>query len=226
MCGRYAFFQFSEAIVSELRVACLPDWQPHYNIAPSQAIAVVCNTASPSGRQLKLLRWGLIPSWAKDPSIGSKLINARSETVAEKPSFRAAFKRRRCLILADGFYEWQRLEGDKRKKQPFYFRMVDDRPFALAGIWELWQGPDGQEVETCAILTTQANELLQPIHDRMPVILNPEDYDLWLDPNPDLIDSIQSLLKPYSADLMESHPVSTRVNSPSNDSPECNQPLV
>jgi putative SOS response-associated peptidase YedK len=152
------------------------------------------------------LKWGLIPSWAKDASVGAKLINARSETVTEKPSFREAFKKRRCIIPADGFYKWQRTSG---KKQPYFFHMRDDHPFGFAGLWDRWKSQDGEIIETCIILTTEANKVLSPVHDRMPVILHPEDYELWLDEDVRL-----ELLRPFDVSEMDGYPVSTLVNSP------------
>lgn len=214
MCGRFSLTQSAVALAETFQLEELPAWQPRYNIAPTQTVVAIAMTAS--SPQARLLRWGLVPSWAKDQTIGAKLINARAETVAEKPSFRAAFKQRRCLILADGFYEWQRV--DRKTKQPYYFQLADKQPFAFAGLWERWQG-DGDVVETCTILTTQANELLQPIHDRMPVIVNPEDYDRWLEPT--LTPDHQALLHPYNAALMQGYRVSTLVNRATNDSPDC-----
>ena len=200
---------------------------PRYNVAPTQPVVVVrtvstssTNVVSPK-RELTFLLWGLIPSWAKDPKIGSSLINARAETVAEKPSFRAAFKRRRCLVLADGFYEWQKLEG---KKQPLFIHMADRQPFALAGLWESWHSPDGGIIDTCTILTTSPNELMEPIHNRMPVILEPEDYNTWLIPD-DQPDTALHLLRPFLAEKMAAYPVSTWVNSPAHDDVQCIVPL-
>lgn len=213
MCGRYTLSQPAEAIASVFQLDEVKS-EPRYNIAPSQLVPTLYQTES-HARQFQMLRWGLIPAWAKDPAIGNKLINARSETVAEKPSFRSAFRHRRCLIIADGFYEWRRQEG---KKQPFYFRLQDGL-FAFAGLWEHWQDPDGEVIDSCTILTTQANEILQPIHDRMPVILNPKDYDLWLDPM-QKPEQLQQLLQPYSSTAMTCYPVSTKVNKPTNDTPE------
>lgn len=219
MCGRFSLTQSVEAFAEAFQLDALPEWTPRYNIAPTQTVAAI--TALPSqSPQMRLLRWGLVPSWSKDLAIGAKLINARAETVAEKPSFRAAFKQRRCLILADGFYEWQRL--DRKTKQPYYFRLNSERPFAFAGLWERWQGDDNV-VETCTILTTQANELLQPVHDRMPVMLAPEQYDQWLDATTPAA-SLHQLLHPYPASAMQSYPVSTTVNSPMHDTPECVKP--
>lgn len=220
MCGRFTQSKTAEMLAKAFQLATLPDWQPRYNIAPTQPVPVAIHLPEQADRQFKLLRWGLIPSWSKDLSIGAKLINARAETVAEKPSFRSAFKQRRCLILADGFYEWQRQNG---KKQPFFFQERDGQPFALAGLWERWQGEEGA-IESCTILTTQANELLRPIHDRMPVILPSTAYEEWLDPKTPT-DRLQGLLHPYDAEAMQSYAVSAMVNNPTNDRPECIQPL-
>lgn len=215
MCGRFSLSKSTIALAETLQLETLPEWTPRYNIAPTQTIMAIA-ADSTHGRQMRLFRWGLVPSWAKDLAIGTKLINARAETVAEKPSFRAAFKQRRCLIPADGFYEWQRL--DRKTKQPYYFQLTDQQPFAFAGLWEHWQG-EGAVVETCTILTTQANELLQPIHDRMPVIIRPEAYDRWLEPT--VTPEHQTLLRPYDATLMQGYRVSTLVNRATNDSPDC-----
>lgn len=188
---------------------------------------------SDTKREFQQLRWGLIPSWAKDIGIGAKLINARSETVAEKPAFRNAFKHRRCLIMADGFYEWQQQgktveslasHSGKFKKQPFYFRLQDAQPFGFAGLWEQWESPEGKKIASCTILTTVANELLQPIHDRMPVILSHQDYDLWLNPQVQTLESLHHILRPYPAVEMSAYPVSTVVNNPRYNSSECIKP--
>lgn len=227
MCGRFALltpghdlltqFGVTETAVNASMIA------PRYNIAPTQPVVVVrASTSSANGQhELVLVQWGLIPSWAKDPKIGSRLINARSETVAEKPSFRAAFKRRRCLVLADGFYEWQKLDG---KKQPTFIHMADQSPFALAGLWETWHSPDGGELDTCTILTTTPNEIMEPIHNRMPVILEPEDYDTWLFPGNQPNIALH-LLRPFSSEKMAAYPVSTWVNSPAHDDAKCIVPL-
>lgn len=215
MCGRFTLSQSAEAIASVFQLNQVPTLEPRYNIAPTQPVATVLQTSAHE-RQFQLLRWGLIPAWAKDATMGSRLINARAETVAEKPSFRSAFRHRRCLVIADGFYEWRRQDG---KKQPFYFRMQNQQPFAFAGLWEHWQDPKGEAINSCTILTTEANELLQQIHERMPVILNPKDYNLWLDPTVQP-EQLQQLLQPYSSTAMTSYPVSTKVNKPTNDTPE------
>jgi putative SOS response-associated peptidase YedK len=186
---------------------------PRYNIAPSQPVAVV-----PNDGQLKLdfYVWGLIPSWSKDPSIGNRLINARGETLAEKPSFRSAFRRRRCLIPADGFYEWQQVPGQKTKT-PMYIRLKSDEPFAFAGLWESWNSPDGSNVLSCTIITTTPNALMEPIHNRMPVILPASAYNQWLEPGEVNPASLQPLIQPYPAEAMTAYAVSTLVNRPEND---------
>ncbi len=220
MCGRFSQRQSAEAIAQTFQVAEVPSLEPRYNIAPTQAIATVVRTPQQEGRQLKLLHWGLIPSWAKDPKIGSKLINARAETVAEKPAFRSAFRQRRCLVVADGFYEWQQQE-DKKQKQPYYFRFKDESLFAFAGLWERWEDHNGEEIQSCTLLTTQANELMRPIHNRMPVILDPEAYELWLDPEVKKPELLQPLLQPYPTEQMTAYPVSKLVNKPTNDTSDC-----
>ena len=200
-------------------------FEPRFNVAPTQPIAVVRLRpgSTPPQRELTPLRWGLIPGWAKDPSIGNRLINARSETAAAKPAFRAAFRRRRCLIPADGFYEWKR-QG--KAKQPWFIQMADEHLFGMAGLWETWEGPDNSLIESCTILTTEPNALMEPIHDRMPVILPREAYDKWLGSEPDSSESLQRLLVPYDASRMKVHPVSTFVNRPTNEGPECTAPLA
>jgi putative SOS response-associated peptidase YedK len=169
-----------------------------------------------------MLKWGLIPSWAKDPAIGNRLINARSETVAAKPSFRHAFRKQRCLIPTDGFYEWQKLD---KKKQPFYIRMKDKQLFAFAGLWEHWEDTSGSAIETCTILTTDANDILTPIHDRMPVILPATDYKLWLDSGVSETDHLVPLFRPYPPKKMEAVPVGTIVNNPKMEDPRCITPI-
>lgn len=221
MCGRFA----QKTSYSELKklfgiAEGAPEVKPRYNIAPTQDILTVRRATD--GREALLLKWGLIPSWAKDSSLATKLINARSETVEEKPSFREAFKRRRCLIPADGFYEWQRREG---RKQPYFFRLRDESPFAFAGLWERWKAANGDLLETCTILTTEANEVLRPVHDRMPVILDPADYDLWLDEDVRKQEMRKELLRPYPAEAMTSHPVSTLINSPSQQGEGLTRPV-
>lgn len=218
MCGRFRLGKGREAIKKYFGAETDVEWEPRYNVAPGQNVATVRQDASTPVRHLSLMRWGLIPFWAKEAAIGYKMINARSETIAEKPAFREALKSRRCLIPADGFYEWKKLE---KTKQPYCFSVGDEGIFAFAGIWDRWKSPEGQIIETCSILTTSANELVRDVHDRMPVILPPEAFDLWLDPGFTNRDGVLELLKPIAASAMKKHPVSTRVNSVKNDDPEC-----
>ena len=194
---------------------------PRFNIAPTQPIAVIANTG---GNKLDFFTWGLVPFWAKDPSIGNRMINARAETLAEKPSFRNAYKRRRCLILADGFYEWQKMPGGKTKR-PTYIHLQDRKPFAFAGLWEEWNSPDGSQILSATIITTEPNELVQPIHNRMPVILPESAYERWLTPGEVDSQTFSSLLLPYDSRQMATYPVSLMVNNPRNDQPACIQPL-
>lgn len=223
MCGRFSQTISAAAIADTFRVTPI-HLPPRYNVAPSQPVAAVVQLPD-APRQLRLLQWGLIPAWVKDPSIGYKTINARAETVAEKPSFRSAFRHRRCLIPADGFYEWQHAADSKSKKQPYFISLQDCQPLAFAGLYERWENPAGEILETCTILTTTANEIMAPIHERMPVILAPDEHGLWLDSSAK-IDRLQALLDPYPAAAMQLYPVSTLVNSPKNDSAECRQPLT
>ena len=223
MCGRFTLGATAATLAAQFDLANVPTWTPRYNIAPTQEVLVVLQPSPQANREARLHRWGLIPPWAKDPSIGNRMINARAETVATKPAFRRAFKERRCLLLADGLYEWQRQE---RRKQPFYIRLRDGRPFAFAGLWEHWEGCEGMAIQSCTILTTTSNEVVGRIHDRMPVILSPTDYDRWLDPSIQEPAVLQTLLRPYPADEMTAYPVSTRVNNPANDSPECVELLL
>jgi putative SOS response-associated peptidase YedK len=222
MCGRFTLFEPDKVLAREFGVSDFPPRSPRYNIAPSQPITAVRATPTGSGREIALLRWGLIPSWSKDPAIGIRLINARAETAGEKPSFRNAFRRHRCLIPASGFYEWLRWE---RGKQPYFVRMRDGHPFAFAGLWDRWESPDEGAVETCAILTTAANDVLAPIHDRMPVILPSGEYDRWLDPSLLNTDSLAPLLVPFPPEEMLAYPVNPRVNAPSTDDEGCIAPL-
>ena len=197
------------------------DWEPRYNIAPTQPVPVVRRGYTGTFRA-SLMRWGLIPSWAADPAIGARTVNARSETVASKPSFRESLQMRRCLVPADGFYEWQR---GARGKQPFCFEVGDGEIFAFAGLWDSWRGPDGQAIETCTILTTTPNDLLAGVHDRMPVILAPEHRDRWLDLSLRDAATAVTLLNPFASKLMRRYPVSMRVNLVANDDPECSAPV-
>ena len=221
MCGRYTLKTPVETLAEEFGITGpLPEVPTRFNVAPTQEVAAVLE--EDEQRKLEMLRWGLIPSWADDPAIGNRMINARSETAAQKPSFRSAFRKRRCLVLADGFYEWQKTASGK---QPYYIRMGDGSPFAFAGLWESW-GKYGEEVRSCTILTTEANGLVGEIHHRMPVILSAEEYDLWLDPDMGEAEPLLDLLRPYPDDVMEAYPVSRFVNSPSNDSEQCVESLA
>lgn len=197
------------------------DWDPRYNIAPTQDVATVRQDREKPLRNLSLTRWGLIPNWSQDASVGFKMINARAETAGDLPAFRDALKSRRCLIAADGFYEWKKLGKDK---QPYCFTLNDDGIFGFAGLWDSWKSPEGKTVETCSILTTSANELVRDVHDRMPVILPRETYDLWLDPGFTRREGILELLRPLPAVAMRKYPVSARVNSVKNEDAECAAP--
>ena len=220
MCGRFTLTTNLGAIAKRFGVArFLEEVGPRYNIAPTQTVIVVSDDGA---RQLTEMRWGLIPSWAKDPAIGNRMINARAETIATKPSFRSALRKRRCLIPADGFYEWT---PAGRTKQPVHIALKNREPFGFAGLWESWTSLDGEEIKTCTIITTEANELLKPIHDRMPVILNREAEAVWLDPTIQQPATLLPLLTPYPAEEMEVYTVSTKVNNPTNDGPECIVPL-
>ena len=221
MCGRYTLRTPVDVLAEGFEIEEYPSSNtPNYNVAPTQEIAAVVE--EDDKRKLEMFHWGLIPSWAKDPAIGNKMINARAETVSEKPSFRSAFKRRRCLILADGFYEWQKTDDGK---QPYHIKMEDDSPFAFAGLWEVWD-KYGEEIRSGTIITTGANDLMSEIHHRMPVILHPEDYGIWLDPDFDEKEPLTSLLKPYPAHAMKAYPVSRRVNKPSNNEPSVLEPAA
>lgn len=222
MCGRFTLTDPDADLAEQFNLPDVPDLQPRYNIAPTQPVAAVRVAAESAARELALLRWGLIPFWANDPGIGARMINARSETAAEKPAFRAAFRRRRCLVLADGFYEWQKENGGK---QPFYIRLRDGQPFAFAGLWESWKGEGETVIESCTLLTTQPNDLIHPLHNRMPVILHPRDYALWLDPEMQAAERLKPLLRPYPFEEMVAYPVSRFVNKPQNDDPRCIEPL-
>jgi putative SOS response-associated peptidase YedK len=223
MCGRFTLRASPRAVAEQFSLLEPPPLVPRFNIAPSQPVAIVRlepDSAQPR-RQCVPVRWGLIPSWAKDPAIGNRMINARAETAADKPAFRAAMRRRRCLIPADGFYEWQHT-GSRR--QPFFIRLRDDRLFAFAGLWEAWEGPEHSAVESCTILTTAANDLVRPIHDRMPVILEGADYNRWLDPAIDHSETLRPLLGPLRSNALETYPVGVHVNRPGNEGPQCSAP--
>ena len=224
MCGRYTLTAEGQTVADFFGLLEEPDLEPRYNIAPTQQIPVVLEDASSEGRTLEMMHWGLIPSWSKDPSIGARMINARAETVSEKPSYRSAFKRRRCLIVADGFYEWKKTDDGK---QPYYLRLKDELPFGFAGLWESWSMDGGEELRSATIITTEPNEMAAEIHNRMPVILPPDLYDAWLEPDNDDQEELLSMLTPASppADEMEAYPVSKRVNRPANDEPGVLEPV-
>jgi putative SOS response-associated peptidase YedK len=217
MCGRFVLENTPEQLMKVYRLSSRPDLSPRYNIAPSQQIAIV-RQQNGGDRELVMMQWGLIPSWAKDPAIGYKMINARSETAHEKPSFKQALRSRRCIVPVSGFYEW---EKKGKEKIPHYIHLRDGDIMSLAGLWETWKSPEGERLETCAILTTAANSLLKPLHDRMPVVLHNEEFNLWFNRDVDDINLLAELFHSYPSDRLEEHIVSKGVNSPSNDSPEC-----
>jgi putative SOS response-associated peptidase YedK len=218
MCGRFALYAPAESVADHYDLAETPIIETRYNVAPTQPVAVVRQAANSDQREFTYLRWGLVPSWAKDMTMSARLINARAETADEKPSFRAAFKRRRCLLPASGFYEWQQQNG---RKQPMFIHPADRGDlFSLAGLWEVWHAPDGSVLESCTILTTSPNELMEPIHNRMPLILESADYGMWLDSETET-GQLRHLLRPYPAEFMAAYPVSPAVNNPANDSPAC-----
>lgn len=219
MCGRFTLTAHPQVIQTAFDLKHMPArMDARYNIAPTQPIAVITNEAPDA---LTFLRWGLVPSWADDVRIGNKLINARAETAHEKPSFRAAFKRRRCLIPADGFYEWQKSNDGKI---PHFIHLHNREVFAIAGLWEIWQDADGNELRTCTLLTTEANALVQPLHNRMPVILHRDDHERWLDTGEAYADGLRDLLRPYDAERMTEYAVAPTVNSPATDVPELIEP--
>jgi putative SOS response-associated peptidase YedK len=218
MCGRFTLRAPASVIAEQFGPFEMRPFAARFNIAPTQPVAVVRRAAARSGRELVWLRWGLVPAWAKDPAIGARLINARAETAAEKPAFRAAMRARRCLVVADGFYEWQRSGG---AKQPYLFQLRDGRPFAFAGLWETWRRPDEEPLETCTLLTTAANDLVRPIHERMPAILPPTAYQAWLDTGVAEPTALAPLLAPFPSGEMQAQAVGNFVNSPAHDSPRC-----
>jgi putative SOS response-associated peptidase YedK len=219
MCGRFTLKSKPEAIAAEFGLPAMPLLEPRYNVAPTQAVAAVRLDGDTGTRRLDLLRWGLVPPWADDPAIGNRLINARAESVAEKPAFRQAFLARRCIIISDGFYEWaKRADG---RKQPFFIRRRDGRPFGFAGLWEQWQREEAAPIYSCTVITTEANDLVRPIHGRMPAILRPEDYRFWLDPAIRDKVTLGEVLAPYPDGDLVAYPVSTLVNAAANDREEC-----
>ncbi len=227
MCGRYTLATIEEHLVQEFDVLQTDIIESRYNIAPTQSAPIVRMMDGDRRRQLDTMRWGLIPHWAKDSTIGNRMINARSESVDSKPSFRKPFRSQRCLIPCTGFYEWKKVEGgtpSRPKKQPYYIRRQDERVFAFAGLWDRWHGPEGEAIESYAILTTEPNDLLRPLHNRMPVIIAPNDYDLWLATNIQDVDSLKPLFQPYAGDEFAAYTVGTQVNNPANDHPSCMDP--
>lgn len=226
MCGRFTLTTTGQQLKAFFPLLDeMPTTTSRYNIAPTQNVLVVRDGADKDAKpQAAWMRWGLIPSWAKDKKIGAGLINARADGVATKPAFRAAFKRRRCLVLADGFYEWKREPG-KKTKQPFYFRRKDSAPFAFAGLWEHWEG-EQPAIDSCTIITTDANELLEPVHHRMPVILDPRDYTKWIDSSPKDPALLQELLQPSPAQEMVAVAIGTHVNNARNEGADCLTPLT
>lgn len=221
MCGRYRLSRRKQLIEEYFDTSPWDDgWEPRHNIAPTQPVPVIRQHPKEPLRQLSLMGWGLIPHWAKEPSFASGTINAKSETAAEKPAFRDPFKFRRCLIPADGFYEWKR---NGTSKQPFCFEVNNGELFAFAGLWDGWKNANGNWIKTCSILTTVPNAVTSAVHDRMPVILHPDSYDLWLDPGMQNVATITELLRPYNAQRMRLYPVSTRINHVANDDEECSR---
>jgi putative SOS response-associated peptidase YedK len=223
MCGRYKLSRRKQVVEGYFDCGSdEPDWTPRFNIAPTQPIAVIRQNPKEPVRELSLMRWGLIPSWSKDSSAAASMINARAETAGTKPAFRDALKSRRCLIPADGFYEWVRTG---KAKQPFCFEVNGGELFVFAGLWDRWKDPSGNWMKTCSILTTTPNAVTAPVHDRMPVILDPDSYALWLDPGKPNVAAVSDLLKPYDARTMRCFPVSTRINHIANDDEECSRPV-
>ena len=217
MCGRFTLTVNPADLQETFQDYSFPQqFAPRFNIAPTQPVLAIPNDEQNTA---DFFIWGLIPMWAKDPSIGNRMINARGETLEEKPAFRGSLKYKRCLVLADGFYEWKSSPG-KKIKTPFFIHMKNRKPFAFAGLWDSWSGPDGSQIKSCTIITTEPNELTSIIHDRMPAILHPRDYTKWLDPSPQTPEQLKPLIKPFPAELMNAYPVSTLVNTPANDTPE------
>lgn len=224
MCGRFTLTATIEELLDRFDIDFFleqENYLPSYNVAPSQSVLAVINNGSPN--KMGFLRWGLIPPWAKDMSIGHKMINARSETLLDKPSFRTPYKKKRCLIVADSFYEWKRL--DEKNKTPMRIKLKDNGLFAMAGLWEKWVSEEGKSIFSCAVITTEPNKLVRNIHDRMPVILKPEDEKIWLNSNIDDINQLNKLLVPLDENLMEAYEVSQLVNSPKNNSIELIQQI-
>ena len=223
MCGRYRLSRRKQLVAEYFDAVSGDDeWNPRYNIAPTQPVPIIRQHPKEPRRELSLVRWGLIPSWAKDISGSGQMINARSETAATRPTFRDALASRRCLVPADGFYEWLRAG---KAKQPYCFEVDDGELFAFAGLWDRWKDPSGQWIKSCSILTTTPNAVTLAVHDRMPVILDRVNYDLWLDPGMKNVDALSEMLKPYDARMMRCYLVSSRVNHVANDDAECAKPV-
>lgn len=222
MCGRFTLSTPAAALAEAFGGSPSDYPAPRYNVAPSQPVVALRQAQAGARGEVVLLRWGLVPSWAESPQIGYRMINARSETVVGKPAFARSFRSRRCLVLADGFYEWQRGRG---RRQPYYITLADGRPFAFAGLWDRWTGAAGA-VESCTILTTKANEIVGPIHDRMPVILETRAHALWLDASAADVAAVKGLLRPYPEERMAAYAVTTYVNDPRHDDPNCLERLA
>lgn len=222
MCGRFIRTTPIERYSALFSAPSSVELKASYNIAPSSQILLARNNAK-GGRELVALKWGLVPSWSREPKTEYSTINARAETIDEKPTFKSAFKSRRCLIASDGFIEWQK--NSDGTKQPHFISLVDSKPFAFAGIWERWE-LEGQWLESCSIIVTQANELMKPIHDRMPVILSPDYYDAWMNGKETNTSNLKSLLVPYPSDRMKAYPISTLINSPRNNHSDLMLPLT
>jgi putative SOS response-associated peptidase YedK len=222
MCGRFTLTVDPAKLKDEFEGAAFPaKFAPRYNIAPTQPVLAIPNDGKNAA---DFFVWGLIPSWAKDPEIGNRLINARGETLAEKPSFRGSYKYKRCLVLTDGYYEWKSTPGSKTKV-PYFIHLKTSKTFAFAGLWDEWQSPEGSSIRSCTIVTTAPNNLMAAIHNRMPVILHSKDYAEWLEPLPQTAEKLNPLIKDFPAELMEAYPVSTLVNSPANDRADCVLPV-
>ena len=220
MCGRFNLRTPSAELVNVFDLAQDPQWEIRFNIAPTTPVGVIL--FADGVRQGSVFHWGLIPSWSKDPKVAYRMFNARGETVASKPSFRSAFKRRRCLIPADGFYEWKK--GPGKEKQPYHIGLADEGPLAFAGLWEKWLSPEGSEIFSCTIITTSANSLLSDLHERMPVILEPEDFSRWLDPELQESEGVEDLIRTYPEDKMKIYPVNPIVNNARNETEDCIKP--
>lgn len=227
MCGRYTLTSPAQAIADVFgidgEIAAAASGPPRYNVAPGQDVWIVRADRTGRHRELASVRWGLVPSFAETPSPAATMINARAETAATKPAFRKPFRRRRCIVPADGFFEWQRRSGGS---QPYLIGNRDHRPFGMAGLWDVWRGAGDERIESCTILTTAPNQLVSPLHDRMPVILAPDDFALWLDPREADVERLTAVLRTAPSEELEIHAVSTRVNDTRNDDPECLTPVV